>query len=419
MEAKEFDDLVRPFSDVKTTSDLVMIEDAMKMATINYDPSRNSGVFAGKNKSGMYINTFEKGPYVPEKGDAGPWVNFMEQLCPIEKDRIELMRWCATLIARPDIKMSYGVLIVSETQGVGKSTLGVNVLGKIVGQANLSEPTEAMLEDKFNSWAARKRLVVIHEIYSGHSNKIYNKLKSLFSEGTASIRQMNKDAYDIDNWAHVLACSNSTRALKMDNYDRRWFIPKVTNKKLPKKYWDNFFEWLEDQGGLNKIMYWAEEFLKKHPPVMKGERAPDTEAKRSMIEEGYSEGQREVIGFIEYVQENMKKASWMNIHMRPKGEGAEKWKPEGVTLYLNDLVQLIKDEIYDGRRPDHLEKPTTIRRLAEAKGFFSHDDKVWFNGRSGKLVCSEEWMLRVPGSDLIRRVKPLDVKAVVLEYKKM
>jgi len=58
----------------------------------------------------------------------------------MKRDRIELMRWCATLIARPDIKMNYGVLLISETQGVGKSTLGEKILAPLIGKLNASFP---------------------------------------------------------------------------------------------------------------------------------------------------------------------------------------------------------------------------------------------------------------------------------------
>jgi hypothetical protein len=44
---------------------------------------------------------------------------------------------------------------------------------------------------------------------------------------------------------HVLACSNSNQALKLSHQDRRWFVPKVTQKKLPPEWWDKFNEWLK------------------------------------------------------------------------------------------------------------------------------------------------------------------------------
>ena len=86
------------------------------------------------------------------------------------------MRWCATLVARPDIRMEYGVLLISEMQGVGKGTLGERILAPLVGPWNCSFPTEqSIVDSSFNSWIAHKRLAVVHEIYAGHNIKAYNK----------------------------------------------------------------------------------------------------------------------------------------------------------------------------------------------------------------------------------------------------
>ena len=43
--------------------------------------------------------------------------------------------------------MSYGVLLVSETQGVGKSTLGEAILTPLVGEWNVSFPNEKQVTD--------------------------------------------------------------------------------------------------------------------------------------------------------------------------------------------------------------------------------------------------------------------------------
>jgi hypothetical protein len=54
---------------------------------------------------------------------------------PVERQRLEVKRWIATLIARPAVKMRYGLLLVSETQGVGKTTLG-HMLTEVIGRHN-------------------------------------------------------------------------------------------------------------------------------------------------------------------------------------------------------------------------------------------------------------------------------------------
>ena len=47
-------------------------------------------------------------------------------------ERYEVMKWCATLIARPDVRMTYAMLLISEQTGTGKSTMG-EILSQLVG----------------------------------------------------------------------------------------------------------------------------------------------------------------------------------------------------------------------------------------------------------------------------------------------
>ena len=55
-------------------------------------------------------------------GDVSFFLEFMEYLVPIEWDRKEFLRWIATVIAHPERRLTYGVLGISERQGVGKDT---------------------------------------------------------------------------------------------------------------------------------------------------------------------------------------------------------------------------------------------------------------------------------------------------------
>jgi hypothetical protein len=96
-----------------------------------------------------------------------------------------------------------------------------------VGLHNVSFPTEKQVTDSvFNSWAVHKRLAVVNEIYVGHSKKAYDNLKSYITDGRLSVEEKYQKPYDITNWVHIFACSNSLRALRLAYEDRRWFVPR-------------------------------------------------------------------------------------------------------------------------------------------------------------------------------------------------
>ena len=144
--AAEFNSTVAPFSNVDDTARLLRKDFSSKAAVLKYVPGEPSGIFSGAT-SGTYINTFRASEIGPETGDVGPWIDFMEHLIPDPGDREELYRWVATLIARPDVRMLYGVLLISEMQGVGKGTLGEKILAPLVGEVNVSYPSEQEIVD--------------------------------------------------------------------------------------------------------------------------------------------------------------------------------------------------------------------------------------------------------------------------------
>jgi len=355
----EFNNLMAPYSDVKDTAALLKKSGVSKTAVLKYDPGLAPGVYTIEGE--RYINTHKPSSVRVEVGDAGPWLDFMEHLVPDAGDRDHLLRWCATLIAKPDIKMHYGVLLISETQGVGKGTLGERVLGPLLGADNVSQPSEQdICKSDFNYWAAHKRLAVVHEIYAGHSAQAYNRLKSIVTDRVIVINKKYQSEYLIDNWLHIFACSNSMRALKLDMEDRRWLIPAIGSDKRSPTYWQTFNGWLTLEGGLGKIKHWAAQWVAQHGSVMVGDAAPWTSAKQEVVDELSSPGKRWVEGFLK----------------RAKIELVEEQSAQVFMLDV-DLVEGIKQFVHDGRQVDYLERPQTIRKLAKDKGWHVGEEYVF------------------------------------------
>jgi hypothetical protein len=258
----------------------------------------------------------------PQAGDIGPFLEFVEYLFINEGERHEILRWLATLIARPDIRMSYGLLLISERQGVGKTTLGAGILAPLVGIQNVGFPGENDITAAFNEWVAHKRLAIVSEIYSGSSWKAYHALKSVITDRDITVNQKYMRQYVIENWCHILASSNSMRALKMENDDRRWFYPEVTEVPWPRAKFDALRKWL-NAGGLNIIKHWA---INWGNYVNQSDRAPMTERKREMIEGSRSEAQQEAAALAETLKELKRPAGilikdvvgWVRTHVQGK-----------------------------------------------------------------------------------------------------
>jgi uncharacterized protein DUF5906 len=413
----EFNSLVRPFSDVDDTARLLKMVNASKSAVLKYSPADKPGIYG--DEGGRYINTHWPSPIKPEEGDPAPFLEFMEHLVPEEAERTELLRWIATLVARRNIKMLYGVLLISEVQGVGKGTLGEKILAPLVGEANVSYPSEHdIVESAFNYWLAHKRLAIVHEIYAGSSSKAYNRLKSIITDRYITVSKKFQANYEIENCMHVFACSNSMRAIRLTMDDRRWFVPKVTDEKKSAQYWSDFNMWLTERGGLRIIRWWADKWLETNQPVLPGAPAPWSELKKEIVEEGYSQGQLLVARVLERIAAAIKGE---DEEFRRKLEERGMLKGENAYFFDKDLVDLIKQEIHGGRPSDRLEKPSTVRKVAKSMGWFPGKLQVKSGPRIGaRTVCSNAALALKSPAELCgvkisqdEKLEPIDVQWII------
>lgn len=282
----EFNAFYQPFSDVKDTATKLRDRPEAQLLGVDYHPGLSPGPMVADGK--RLWNAYQPPTVRPVTGDARPWLEFLEHLFPVPEDRRQAARWLATLIARPATRMEYAMLLISETQGVGKSTLGV-ILKPLIGASNVSVTSaQTIVESQFTGWLARKRLVIVNEIYEGHNSRAYDKLKTYVTDTEVECNEKHIRPYPVRNWVTFLACSNSTQALHLDDEDRRWFVPSVTNALKPRVWWEGFHRWLAGDG-LGIIRAWAEREAQADP-VLAGERAPESTAKSAIIEDSRSEG---------------------------------------------------------------------------------------------------------------------------------
>ena len=207
----------------------------------------------------------------------------------------------ATLLAVHGVKMGYGVLLLSETQGVGKTTLGETICGKVLGVHNaVSISASVMIDNTYQYWA-EKQLIVINEIHEDHRVKVYNKLKSTITDGVIDVNKKWYAPYKTKNFVNVFACSNDPRALSLPNDDRRWLVLEVTDVIQANKFWDELRDWLENQDGYRRVRQWAKDYVAEHGVVARSERAPRTRAREEMIYESYGDGVKSIMQPLDWV----------------------------------------------------------------------------------------------------------------------
>ena len=108
---------------------------------------------------------------------------------------------------------------------------------------------------------------------------------------------------------------------------------------------------------------------------MTGDPAPWTTAKRDIVREGYSPGQTWVADFLDQAKTKL------------VGMGAD------VFMLDIDLIEGIKQFIYDGRHSSFLEKQSTVRSVARECGWHVGEDLVRVDawnprGARAKMIAS-------------------------------
>lgn len=280
---KVVNNVLSAFSDASNTCGLINSSYSGRLSKLCYRPDIEARKVISDGTSA--VNMHVPSNVRPIAGDPTPFLEFMEYLLPRKEERDHVLRWCATLIARPWVRMPWAILLISETQGIGKSTLCSHILAPLVGPMNVSFPTEDdIVESQFNSWLANKRLVVVNEIYSGHSWKAYNRLKNYVTETEIQVNEKNQKRYKTDCWTHFVACSNSPKAMKVEDKDRRWMIPEVAEVPWKESKFVALRNWLTS-GGLSIIKHWAEGYGSY---VTNSERAPRTDKKDEMVRSSLS-----------------------------------------------------------------------------------------------------------------------------------
>ena len=355
-----FNQIVRPFSDTVNTAAYLLKEYRGTRSTLCYRPDLPDKVMI-ENRGEAAINLYRPPTIKPVQGDPKPFLDFLEYMFVNEKERYEMTRWLATMIACPGTRMRYGVLLVSEAQGIGKSTLGMKILKPLIGHSNVSLPNEGdITHPDFNAWIAGKRLAIVNEIYHGHSWKAYNKLKTVMADDEISINEKYKPPYTVENWIQVFACSNSMRCLRIERDDRRWLFPEMTEDPWGKDRFDALFKWLR-LGGLNIILHWAQTFPDHVSSV---ERAPMTQRKHESIIESQSEAEREVGDLAAMMEET----------------------EESVALTMREirswLQQQCKERIY--------ENDYEIRRAMRQRGVSQYGARMKIDGRSQYVIINSK-----------------------------
>lgn len=147
-----------------------------------------------------------------------------------------VLNWLACRFRWPQRKPATALVFISETQGVGKSTLGNKVLKELFGDYFVKLNQNA-LESQFNAPFQNRLVTVFEEISPSDERKnVIGKFKDMITSETIMIERKGKDPLEYSDYNSFLVFSNDEKAIPIEANDRRFMVMEIREKFSDAQY---------------------------------------------------------------------------------------------------------------------------------------------------------------------------------------
>jgi hypothetical protein len=353
-----------------------------------YDPNKEPLV---EENGVSYFNYYRPSGMMAKAGDATPFLQHMEFMFPNDQERNIVLDFMAFNLKFPGRKILWS-LLVQGAQGTGKSYIG-DVLVKLLGERNVSLPSNETIHEVFTGWFKACQLVIVEELMARGRLELMNKLKPIITQPTVLVREMHKPAYSQPNVFNLLMFTNYENAVILEKEDRRYCIIYSPAKVKPIDYYMQLWDWT--RANLPVIMNCLlQRDLKDFNHLG---HAPMTAGKLNLIKESRTP-------LVQWIEEGMEDESWPFM---------------GDLVSTNHLAQCL---------PPGLKSVTTQllgRALKEAGATYLGQFKLsagnsvrmwclrnldmWLKAEKDEVVASyEQWsMTNEPGGNPLADAKPM------------
>jgi hypothetical protein len=165
-----------------------------------------------------------------------------------------LMRWLAWTVQNPHRPAEVVLVLMSNTEGSGKSTLGKVMLDIFGPRHGLLVDDKEQLLGKFNSHLETACFVCGEEVLWAGDPRTADALKSRITASMIPIDEKYRQRRQVPNRLHVMLTTNHTWAIAAGVHARRYFVVEVSDEVAQDKHWfDTLYRDLETGG--------TEEFL--------------------------------------------------------------------------------------------------------------------------------------------------------------
>lgn len=250
---EQFDDVHSGKTDKKKPSAFAIGYPAMQKVTLpTYWPGQPRII---EEDGELKVNLYSKPKIEAEPGDISTFMEFVDYLAGGKAWIIH--DFMAYILRNPGEKVLWGILLQGD-YGVGKSLLARTFV-QLLGYRNVSQPTNQIIHEKYNSWLKACQLVIVHELMAQGRVEMMNKLKDPITEPTIQIREMFKPPYETKNRANFIFLTNFKDSIVVPKGDRRMAIIFSQAEPRAPEYYENFVDWLFGFGPSALLNYYLNE----------------------------------------------------------------------------------------------------------------------------------------------------------------
>lgn len=222
----------------------------------------------------------------PREGDFSPWTKLLDHLFQgFPEERSWFERWCAYPLQNPGAKMFTASVIWGSQTGTGKSMTGYS-LKRIYGP-NFIEIGDKELQNTRYAWAENRQFVLGDDVTGQEQRKHADRLKAMITQQEMLIDKKYVPEFTVVDRINYLFTSNHSDAFFLEDDDRRFFVHEACVSPLPFEFYQNYVKWLDSPDGPSALFYHLLNLDLKG--MDRADRAPNTQARKSMVLDGLSD----------------------------------------------------------------------------------------------------------------------------------
>lgn len=220
----------------------------------------NSGYIYYNNFSGFEIKPLDKIESIENKKSVKLFMKLLRFIfsTATEENLNWFIHWVAEGLRNPSVKMRTAVVIWSNMEGNGKSTIGY-VLSKLYGKY-AGNITSAALKSQYNNFICNKLFITSDELTGEEVDNVketkryMDQLKNLITQNEVMINAKYMNTYIIKDYAKYFFTSNNINMISINEVSRRFFIIHAPEEKLDDNFYTDFYNTVLSDEGLREIM---------------------------------------------------------------------------------------------------------------------------------------------------------------------